>query len=138
MTNTSSMWTADVTDWVMTGPGAGNNLNHVRALFRLVYPEWKRGIIPRLANTHGVDREILLRVFRRDTWRSIPHTDPVIEGLATVLHVPVAVVLFAFLADLHPKAVDDEMYCVLHEVAQMTRPQLVRMHQAADRITSPR
>lgn len=138
MANTSSMWTADVADWVASGPGAGNGLDHVRALFKIVYPEWQRGLVVRLTGLTGVDKEIVQRVFRSRTWNSIPNTDPVIAGLATVLNLPITVVLFAFVADLHPKAVDDEMYCVLHKVAQMTPAELEQMHRAAGTITSRR
>ncbi|WP_372663696.1 hypothetical protein [Amycolatopsis kentuckyensis] len=138
MTNISSMWSADVADWVTnTGPGAGNGLPHVRALFRIVHPVWKRGTLARLATVHQVKPDILRHLFKTNTWTSIP-ADPVIESLATVLDLPETVVLFAFLADLHPKAVDDDMYRVLHEVGQMNPTELVQMRHAANQITSRR
>lgn len=138
MTNERSMWTPEVRHWVTTGPGAGNGLDHVRALFKVVFPHWQRGAAPRLAAQYGVDKETLHRVFRANTWNSIPKSDPVIAELAKVLDLPITVVLFAFIADLHPQAVDEEMYAVLNELGYMSRKQVMQMHQVAIKITSPR
>jgi hypothetical protein len=135
MANASSKWTPEVRAWVESGPGNGNGLDHVRALFKIAYPEWRRGAPQRIADHFDVDRDIVHRVFKARTWKSIPIPE-VVNDLAKVLRMPSAVVLFAFMADVHPDAVDQDMYDVLHEVGLMGRDQLAQMHQAATEVAS--
>lgn len=119
-----------VAEWLTSGPGAGNGLDHVRLLFRLVYPDWRRGYAPALAARHGVSIDTVQRVFKANpAWNSVPGPK-VVNDLARVLEMPKAtLVLFAFLADLHPDAVDEDMWRILAKVARMTRAELAQLDQ---------
>lgn len=121
---------AAVDEWVATGPGAGNGLDHVRRLFRVVYPGWRHGHAAKLAARHGVSVDLIQRVFKKNpAWTSVP-TPRVLNELARALELPRTTILaFAFLADLHPDAVDEDMWRVLDSIAWMSRSELVQLHQ---------
>jgi hypothetical protein len=118
-----------VVEWLEHGPGAGNGLDHVRLLFIRVYPGWGRGDATRLAASCGVGIDIIQRVFKKNpAWTSGP-SPRVVNDLAKVLMLPARVVLFAFLADVYPEAVDEDMWCVLDKIAHMPTMELMQVHQ---------
>jgi hypothetical protein len=118
-----------IAEWVASGPGAGNGLNHVRRLFRIVYPEWPRGAARRLSEHFDVGLDTIQRVFKQNPgWTSGP-TPRVVNDLAKVLGLSPTVVLFAFIADLYPDAVDEDMWRVLDKVARMPRQELRQLHR---------
>ncbi|MBB1153453.1 hypothetical protein [Amycolatopsis dendrobii] len=116
-------------------PGAGNGLDHVRGLFFARFPgPWPHGFLAGVAKEKGVTPDLIHRVFRANpAWRSIPKGE-VIAGIATALGLPRAAVHFAFMADLHPDACDENMYRVLSLIASMTPAQIREMEHAALRI----
>jgi hypothetical protein len=126
-----------VSGWLKNGPGAGNGLEHVRALFKAAFPgPWGRGFTTHIGTKVGVEPDLVHRVFRANpAWGSIPKPS-VITDLATVLGMPRSAVLFAFMADIHPDAVDAEMYAVLREIALKSPSELAQMRECAGKFTS--